>query len=205
MRPLRKRRGAQASGALVVLWLLLAGTAAAQTEPGYSELPNFHQVNQQLYRGAQPKKGGLRRLASLGIKTIINLRANDEGSQAEQAEAAALGLRYYNIPMARAGSPTDEQVERALSLINATENQPVFVHCQRGQDRTGLIIAIYRITHDGWTSEQAKAEANHYGMRIWQIGKKNYISDYYKEWLRLHPAPAKSARVLAPLRALLRA
>lgn len=203
MRPLQKRRAASVCGLFVVLWLLLTGTAAAQTEPSYPELPNFHQVNRQLYRGAQPKPGGLRRLVALGVKTIINLRGEGDQSRAEQLEAEALGLRYYNIPMTRAGRPTDEQVERALSLINATENQPVFVHCQKGQDRTGLIIAVYRITHDGWTSEQAKAEANHYGMRIWQVAKKNYISDYYKQWLRLHPAPAKSAHSLAPLRHLL--
>lgn len=186
--------------------LCLASVGIAQSEPKYEELPNFHQVNEQLYRGAQPKRGGIQRLARLGVKTIVNLRPGDKRSQTEEQEARALGLRYFNVPIEkttpvealksladlrylrlpaqRLGRPTDAQVERVLSIINAPENQPVFVHCKRGADRTGAIIAIYRIDHDGWTSEKAKAESNRYGMRWWERGKKNYIRDYYRRRLR---------------------
>ncbi len=80
------------------------------------------------------------------------------------------GLRYFNVPTGRLGRPSDERIESVLAIINASENQPVFVHCRRGADRTGTVIAIYRIEHDGWTSERAKAEANHYGMGFWHIG-----------------------------------
>jgi len=149
-------------------------------DPKYAELPNFHQVNQEVYRGGQPKPGGLQKLASLGIKTIINLRDDDEHGQAEEAEARAAGLRYFNIPMARMGRPSDKIIGDVLALLNNSENQPVFVHCKLGSDRTGTVIAIYRLEHDGWTSEQAKAEAKRYGMNIWQMEMKNYISDYYK-------------------------
>ena len=150
----------------------IAAVGAAQSEPPrYEELPNFHQVNAQLYRGAQPKRGGIQRLARLGIKTIVNLRSPDERSRAEEQEALAAGLRYFNVPVEKTtlvtglksltelrhfnvpvekmGRPTGEQVERVLSIINAPENQPVFVHCKRGADRTGAIIAVYRIEHDG--------------------------------------------------------
>ena len=157
-----------------------ASVGISQTETKYKELPNFHQVNEQLYRGAQPKRGGIQRLAQLGIKTVVNLRGDDERSQTEEQETRAAGLHYFNVPFERLGRPTDEQVERVLSIINAPENQPVFVHCQRGADRTGAIIAVYRIEHHGWTSEQAKAEAKRYGMRPWQLGMKDYIRDYYR-------------------------
>src|SRR5882672_874224 len=90
----------------------LALVSFAQTEVRYPELPNFHQVNPQLYRGAQPKVGGVRKLA-----------------------ARAAGLRYFNVPMPGTSKPTDEQINRALTIIKAPENQPVFVHCQRGADR----------------------------------------------------------------------
>lgn len=167
--------------AVVFALALLAGAAQAQEEARYAELPNFHQVNGQLYRGAQPRAGGITRLAGLGIKTIINLRGEDEQTRAEQKEAEALGLRYFNVPLPGLGRPSNEQVERALALINATENQPVFVHCHHGEDRTGTIVAVYRITHDGWTAEQAKAEAKRYGMSWAQVGMKDYISDYYRD------------------------
>ncbi len=193
----------------------LASAGVAQSEPKYDELPNFHQINEQLYRGAQPKRGGIRRLAQLGVKTIVNLRPDDERSQQEEQEARAAGLRYFNVsvekvtlvdtlksltdlrhfnsPFNMLGRPTDDQLGRVLSIINAPENQPVFVHCKRGADRTGTIIAIYRIEHHGWTSERAKAEANRYGMGWWERGKKDYIRDYYRRRLQ------RNAAIFAPI------
>lgn len=173
--------------------MLTASTALPQRSSGYQELPNFHKVNDNLYRGAQPKKGGLKRLAQLGIKTILNIREGNELARSEETEARTEGLRYFNIPLKRTGRPADEQIERVLAVLNKAENQPVFVHCQMGADRTGMVIAIYRITHDGWTSERAKAEANKYGMHPWEVGMKNYIHDFYERGQKLKAPAAATA------------
>lgn len=170
-----------ASLLITIAALLVFNAAAQESEPKYPALPNFHQVNAGLYRGAQPKESGLQELRKLGIKTVINLRDDDAREQNEEREAKAAGLNYFNLPLSNNGSPSDAQIEQALALINAPENQPVFVHCKRGADRTGTVIAVYRISHDGWTSERAKAEAKHYGMGFWQAGMKDFISDYYKK------------------------
>lgn len=180
--------------ALVLVWMCLSVAGAVRAQEGASkgagqvedaasdaELPNFHRVNNHLYRGAQPQRGGLKKLSETGIRTIVNLRSDDEHAEAEEQEARSLGLHYVNIPMGRAGRPTSEQVERVLSIIEAPESQPVFVHCQRGADRTGTIIAIYRIVHDGWTAERALDEAEHYGMRFWQVKKKDFVRDFYRD------------------------
>jgi protein tyrosine/serine phosphatase len=162
--------------------VLLASAALAQTEEArIKELPNFHQVNQRLYRGAQPKEGGIQSLVTRGIKTILNLRAADERARAEEQEARAAGLRYFNIAMEGLDRPTDAQVEQALKIINDPANQPVFVHCKHGADRTGTVIAIYRMTHDGWTTEEALREAKRYGLSMFQFGMKDYIKDYGRD------------------------
>ena len=160
----------------------------------HEELPNFHEVNSQLYRGAQPKSGGIKRLGQMGVKTIVNLRSADESTRNEEAEARAAGLRYINIPFREFGRPTDEQVERVLNILNDSDNQPVFVHCRLGADRTGLVVAIYRITHDGWTSEKAKAEAKKYGMHPWEMAMKQYIRDYYVRLEKLKPRAAAAPK-----------
>jgi protein tyrosine/serine phosphatase len=151
--------------------------------PHYDELPNFQPVGDRLFRGGQPKPGGYARLARLGVKTVVNLRDDDERARSEGEEARAAGLRYYNVPFGRLGRPSDAEVERVLRLIGAPENQPVFVHCQRGADRTGLVVAVYRMTHDGWTAERAQEEANRLGMGRWQLAKKDYIKDFYRDHL----------------------
>lgn len=164
-----------------VLVVTLALDALAQSEVRYAELPNFHRVNSQLYRGAQPKAGGLPRLKTIGIKTIVNLRGKSENTEAEGEEARALGLRYYNISLPEFSSPKDKEVQRVLDIINTPENQPVFVHCRHGEDRTGTIIACYRITHDGWTAAEAKKEAEKRGMSWTEFGMKRYIDKFYRQ------------------------
>lgn len=163
-----------------LLMVALTINTLAQSETRYAELPNFHQVNSQLYRGGQPKPGGLPRLKALGIKTIVNLRGEDAQTQAEGAEARELGLAYYSISLPEFSGPKEGDVQRVLDIINAPENQPVFVHCRRGKDRTGTIIACYRITHDGWNSADAKKEARTRGMSWTQIGMKTFIDESYQ-------------------------
>jgi len=169
---------------IVSAWLAMliwVSAACAQGEVKYKELPNFHRINPGLYRGGQPRETGFERLSSMGIRTVINLRDDDKREDAEEREVLALGMRYFDVPLDELfGRPSDEQMSELLSIINAPENQPVFVHCRRGADRTGTVIAVYRIKHDNWTGDQARAEAKRYGMGFWVIGMKDYINDYYR-------------------------
>ena len=208
MRPYDVRKKGRGPGLLagaLLLFVALVPAGHAQrgrgAEPRFDELPNFHRVNERLYRGGQPRNGALRKLADLGVKTVINLRDDDRRARAEGQEAEAAGLRYFNIPFGRLGRPTDEQVEQVLSLIDAPQSGVVFVHCAKGQDRTGTVVAIYRITHDGWTGERAKDEANRYGMKFWQRGMKDFISDYYRDHApSKKPALAEPKKKAPPLR-----
>lgn len=180
--------------------LVIVATGAAQQESQEKLLPNFHQVNENLYRGAQPLAGGIKRLAALGIKTIVNLRGADEQTRAGEEEARAAGLRFVSVPMSGLKRPTDKQVEEVLAVINQPENWPVFVHCKHGEDRTGTIIAVYRISIDNWTYEQAKDEARSYGFSRMQFLMKGYIKDYgRKHRRRVESVSPKTISSLAPV------
>ncbi len=124
--------------------------APAQKIPG---LPNFFQVTPILYRGAQPTADGMRALEAMGVKTVLSLRAfNDDESLLPQTKLAHPRIRFNTW------HPEDEDVVRFLRIVTDPKNLPVFVHCQHGSDRTGTMIAIYRVAVQGWDREEAIRE-----------------------------------------------
>ena len=143
-------------------------------------IPNFHQVNKNLFRGGQPTGEGWKHLAKLGVKTVIDLRReNEKGTHSIKAESRAVeaaGMRYVSIPMQGIVAPSEEQISKAMSLLESGE--PVFVHCREGKDRTGTVIACYRIKNEGWQNHRALKEAKARGMHWVEIGMKSYISSY---------------------------
>src|SRR5688572_29333430 len=128
-----------------VMLLLLSATASAQEAPGYDELPRFQQVSERLYRSGQPRTGGLSRMRELGINTVINLRGTSKRTRAEEAEARAQGLNYFNIALPNWARPEDTRVGRILEIIESPESGNVLIHCKDGVDRTGMIVAIHRM------------------------------------------------------------
>ena len=142
--------------------------------PASEGIANFGRVSPALWRGAQPDESGLAHLQRLGVRTIINLRMPSDTWREEEATARAHGITYFSVPLPGLSAPKDSQVAQALSLI-ATSPSPVFVHCEHGADRTGTIIASYRMQHDGWAAARAFAEAKDYGFSIYQFGMRHYI------------------------------
>jgi tyrosine-protein phosphatase SIW14 len=181
LRSVARLRWNAVSGAIapILFFFLTAPSARAQGTPaGYPELPNFHQVDANLFRGGQPAEGGVARLKSLGVRTIVNLRYEPDLVKAEEAEATAAGIAYYNVPMRGLNRPTDAQVTRILGLIDDPANRPVFVHCKAGSDRTGAIVACYRIARAEWTAERAIREAFDYGMMRIEYAKRAFVRSF---------------------------
>ncbi len=166
---------------LVIAGVALALAAQYQTSQPSKDLPNLHKVNENLYRGGQPGANGFNELKQLGIKTVIDLRDNDDRARKEEGLATSAGLKFINIPLANWARPDKTEIDSILKQIDEPANQPVFVHCRRGSDRTGTVMAVYRMTHDGWTGEQASKEAKEFGLGWWQFMMKDYISDYYRD------------------------
>jgi protein tyrosine/serine phosphatase len=167
--------------AVALLFALVVGLAIAiagdRGLPVSEGILNFGKVNDKLYRGAEPHADGVKSLKRLGIGTVIDLRVEKEISTDEAAEARAGGISYTNIPLKGLGRPSDEQIEHILSIIEKSP-LPVFVHCEHGCDRTGTVIACYRLKHDHWKLDAAMKEAGVYGMSNLERGMRRYIADY---------------------------
>ncbi len=117
-------------------------------------LSNLYRVGDDLYRSAQPEKGGLLSARDLGIKTVLSLQLISFDTVLESSEQS--GLHLEHIPMIPT-TVSEEDITKALKVIKTAE-KPVLVHCLHGSDRTGTVVAMYRIVFENWNKEDAKAE-----------------------------------------------
>jgi len=124
-----------------------------------SALTNFQQVSDSLCRGAQPSDEGFRELANAGVHTVVDLRGAGGRSSHEAQLVQSLGMKYINIPLDGFQAPTAEEVSKVWAVLNDPNAGQIFVHCRRGADRTGTVLAMYRIEHDHWSNQQALDEA----------------------------------------------
>ncbi|MGH9947816.1 MAG: fused DSP-PTPase phosphatase/NAD kinase-like protein [Pyrinomonadaceae bacterium] len=146
-----------------------------------NNLPNFQKVNDNLYRGAEPKEAGIAELKKLGIKTVIDMGNGEKDSKNERGWVENAGMGYRNIHLHNWLKSKPSDTDAILKEIEKPENQPVFLHCKRGSDRTGTVIAIYRMKNDGWTPDQAMDEAKKFGFGWWQFWMKDFVNDYYRD------------------------
>ena len=161
----------------VIVGLALASCAAAETppvQPAAVHIRNFIKVNDHVYRGGEPSEVGIEELGAMGVKTVIDLRLGGEGTASEKQLVEKLKIKYINIPIGEFSVPSTAQIEQLLSLLQ-TGNGPVFVHCRRGKDRTGTVVACYRIQHDGWDNRRALEEAKQHGMSSLERSMRAYI------------------------------
>ena len=149
------------AGRLALAWLLATVPSLAQAQAlSGIHIDNFGQINTNYFRGAQPDGRDYSDLAVLGVKTVIDLTR--DGRDNERGLVEAVGMKFYRIPMTTSDRPSDQAVAEFLKLVTNPANLPVYVHCQGGRHRTGVMTAVYRMTQDGWTADQAYAEMKQY-------------------------------------------
>jgi tyrosine-protein phosphatase SIW14 len=174
-----KVRIAAAAG-LAVLWLATQSEPAlSQTQKELGGLPNFGRVTDTLFRGGQPTSAGLSALRDMGVGLVINFRDEPEQMAAEKPEVESLGMKYVGIPWSGHDEPSNSQVAQFLDLIRANPSTKIFVHCRRGADRTGVMIAAYRIAVEHGSVSQAVSEMYrfHYA-GFWLPQLKHYIESF---------------------------
>jgi tyrosine-protein phosphatase SIW14 len=123
-------------------------------------ISNFGEVTPMLYRGGQPNYKGFRALAKSGVQIVVDTRGNRTRSEGKRVRM--LGMRYVAIPW-HCPFPNDEVFARFLKLIRENRGKKIFVHCRLGDDRTGMMIAAYRMADEGWTADEAMREMQKFG------------------------------------------
>jgi protein tyrosine/serine phosphatase len=177
--------------ALIVTLSLSASLFAQETDAAplpRVHIDNFGRISNTYYRGAQPDARGFAELAALGVKTVIDLTSNGRANEQSMVEHA--GMRFYRIPLTTSAWPSDSAINLFLKLAADPADQPVFVHCQGGRHRTGVMTAVYRMNYDRWTADQAYTEMKQYRFDRFPThpNLKSFVFDYY-----LHVRPQNIA------------
>ncbi len=187
--------------ATLVLAVSFVGSVAAQTQtPTPSvvkadwtqvRVKNFGRINDNYYRGGQPEGRDYADLARLGVKTVIDLQGDSEVFNHEQLVRGA-GMQFTRIPMSTRVEPTQAQVDEFLKLVNDPAAQPVYVHCKGGRHRTGVMTAVYRMTKDKWSTDQAFRE-----MKYFDFGW-DFLHPEFKKYVYAYPRLLELAANRAP-------
>lgn len=163
----------------ILLLVLIALSWAVRAQrahevPNSQAIPRFDQVAEGFYRGGQPRRQGYEYLKQLGVKTVINLRAENQ----EAEEVKSLGLHYVHIPMSPRERVPESKIQMFFQVLRDRDNYPVFVHCERGADRTGFMVGLYRIAFQNWSADCAYQEARAHGMRWWYLSLKHQLYEF---------------------------
>jgi protein tyrosine phosphatase (PTP) superfamily phosphohydrolase (DUF442 family) len=158
-----------AASVFLLTWVAWADPSGANRPKTWAQpvklagVPNLYRISGELYRGDQPSPQGMQNLKNLGLKTIINLRS----FHSDRDEIGETGLAYEHIYM-KAWHPEAEDAVRFLKIVTDPRRAPVLVHCQHGADRTGTMIAVYRIAVQGWSKAEAIREMTEGGFGFHQ-------------------------------------
>jgi protein tyrosine/serine phosphatase len=163
---------------LALFFQLSAGPVSARDDVSKFERKFVEVVAGKIYRGLQPgDEDDYGYLRKMGIRTTLNLRKYlwwQERSRHKRTEAE--GFLYRHAPMPTLWmEPKGPEVEEALRDLNEPSLQPIYVHCRLGKDRTGMVVALYRVLYQQWSGCSAWKEWKSFGYLAWNDGLKDYF------------------------------
>jgi len=173
-------RGATSAQTAAPLAGCVAGPAPLATAaPGLRGISNFGQVTPTLFRGGQPTSEGYRELKQMGIETVVSFRHEKGENTLERRAVEGLGMRFVSLPWHAWENPTDQQVSQFFALLSSSRHSKVYVHCQQGRDRTGTMVALYRVAVDHWCPASAVAEMSAYHYHhFWFPQLETYVENF---------------------------
>jgi hypothetical protein len=191
------------------------------TELATLNIPRFRIVSDGIYAGGNPTSKadgdqGKAALVLLRIHGVISLQGGDidgtwkgkfsewrqkgerpEAIAEEKAYFESRGLRWSNYPLNSHAPITPEEDRDIMAALKemaaATANDPVFLHCEHGADRTGLLIALFRVYHQGWAPDLAYEEWLANGHSWLARVFTHFLDDYFFEKTGWSPTLAPTA------------
>jgi len=169
-------------GLIVLAMAGLSVNVLAFASPAPNPTPNvpitaFRVVDPGIYRGARPDAAGLKALSDLGVRTDLNLEDDTNAVAAESEITKSLGIDMISKPMSGFWAPDDQEVNDILKIVANPANYPIFIHCQHGEDRTGLIVGLYRVFYEQWTAKAAYKEMKKDGFHPILFLLNHYFED----------------------------
>jgi tyrosine-protein phosphatase SIW14 len=173
------------------LWSLLFVLSFSGQAFAKEDIVHFLKVTDGVYRSGRVSERGDEILKSqYGVKTIINIEDDEEFVFQEQRKARELGIEFIWSPMDTGIVPNDKEVDRLLAIMNDPEKQPVLIHCKHGEDRTGLMVGLFRVLVQKWRPEVAYQEMRDLGFKFFYLKYKKYFR-YRTGW---EVAPEESGK-----------
>jgi len=170
-------------GALLASLSALAWAATADPPAAPQE-----EVVPGIFRSAQPDAAALRAAQARGVRTVVVLRSSVPDG--ERSETAKLGLEVVHVPMDGTQIPSMDEVDQALAVVLDPAKRPVLVHCAHGEERTGAVIAAYRVVVEGWEPAAAEAEAIEHGFGFENL--RDFLVRYRAHWQQRFPDAGRS-------------
>jgi Tyrosine phosphatase family len=121
-------------------------------------VPNAASFTPTLYRGAQPTPEGFAGLHKLGIDIVVDFRDEPSEIKFEKKSVESQGMRFVSVPWRGDALPTNDELVTFFKLLRDNPDKKIFIHCEYGKDRTGVMAALYRIAVEHWSAEQSIAE-----------------------------------------------
>jgi rhodanese/phosphatase family protein len=160
------------------LALLLSGCAyfAKHTAQGAcrndlgAPIRNFCAETPTLWRGERPNRSDASWLLGHGVGTVVNVEVFlSDRSAFDHAEppSGSLEVQYFHVPDFEPvhlinWSLLDDHVAHFIAIVERAP-KPIYVHCLDGLDRTGVLIAAYRVLMEGVDPEVAISDIARYG------------------------------------------
>jgi protein tyrosine/serine phosphatase len=122
-------------------------------------------VSPGIYRGGRPDPEDYEDLVTIGVRTIIDLENDSRIVDPERDYFSRTPVEFVNFGMDGLHQPDEAGLQNVLSILANPAKYPVYVHCEHGMDRTGLIIGLYRVQVEGWKPKDAWREMRQYQFR----------------------------------------